>query len=103
MSQIDRACPDFIGGGKDKASCSALSTQRFDIKPEENSLNQLQKTIDCFLLLTFSLTNLLQPLCIKLWSCLPYPTEYSKNNTDPVFYNSSSFFTFSNVILQTNN
>ena len=68
MSQIDRACPDFIGGGKDKASCSALSSQRSDIRQEENPRNKLA---DGFLLLTFSLTNLHQPECIKLKSCLP--------------------------------
>jgi len=43
MSQIDRACPDFIGGGKDKASCSALSSQRSDIRQEENLRNRLPK------------------------------------------------------------
>jgi len=36
MSQIDRACPDFIGGGKDKASCSGLSSQHSDIRQEEH-------------------------------------------------------------------
>jgi len=43
MSQIDRACPDFIGGGKDKASCSALSSQHSNIRQEENPRNQLPK------------------------------------------------------------
>ena len=43
MSQIDRACPDFIGGGKDKASCSALISQHSNIREEENPRNQLPK------------------------------------------------------------
>ena len=53
MSQIDRACPDFIGGGKDKASCSALSSQRSDINPEKIHETIYQKTINGFYFLDF--------------------------------------------------
>jgi len=45
MSQIDRACPDFIGGGKDKASCSALSSQHSNIKQEENPRNHFAEQL----------------------------------------------------------
>ena len=45
MSQIDRTCPDSFGGGKDKASCSGLSSQHSDIRQEESPQNQLPEQL----------------------------------------------------------
>ena len=40
MSQIDRACPDYIEGGKDKASCSGVVTHNLrsvlEFKPKRS-------------------------------------------------------------------
>jgi len=49
MSQIDRACPDSIGGGKDKASCSAQSSQHSVRKHEEHPRNLLTEQLLRFL------------------------------------------------------
>jgi len=35
MSQIDRDCPAFFRGGKDKASCSGVSNQHSDLTGEK--------------------------------------------------------------------
>ena len=41
MSQIDRACPDSFGGGKDKASCSGVSNQHSELTGEKHARKPL--------------------------------------------------------------